>query len=233
MRRSEVKKMASTEIHRLPLGNCNCYLLKQQGLVLVDTGVPEQRDRFRKRLEELSITPRDISLIVLTHGHWDHIGSAADIRDLTGGTIAINHREKDCVEQALKKLPPGIGPLGKVMALLTRLMAATVEFRGCAVDLTLDDAELSLRPFGIEGRVLHTPGHTWGSMSILLDTGEAFVGDLAMSFLPLRFGSVMPLLGEDRDAVRESWRLLLDNGAAQIYPSHGNPFAAEALRKAL
>lgn len=225
--------MAETEIHRLPLGICNCYLVRQEGLVLIDTGAPNQKDSFRRKLEALSVAPKDISLILLTHGHFDHIGSAADLKELTGGQIAINHRERDWVEQTLKPLPPGIGPMGKVMSLLVKLMALTVKFPPCAVDLPLDDEGVSLHPFGIEGRVLHTPGHTWGSMSLLLDTGDAFVGDLAMSGLPMRIGSGMPSLGDDANTVKESWRLLLDSGATRIHPAHGNPFSADVLRKGL
>jgi len=225
--------MSKIDIHKLPLGNCNCYLIKQEGLVLVDAGFANQKDNFRRRLEGLSIAPKDISLILLTHGHYDHIGSAADLRKLTGAKIAINYRERDWVEQALKRLPPGIGFPGKVVALMTRVMALMVEFPRCPVDLVLEDKAFSLRPFGIEGTVLYTPGHTWGSMSVLLDTGDAFVGDLAMSVMPLRFNSGMPSLGEDRNTVKESWRLLLDNGAGTIHPAHGHSFSADVLKKGL
>ena len=52
------------------------------------------------------------------------------------------------------------------------------------MDLVVED-ELSLRDHGIPGTVLHTPGHSPGSLSVVLDTGEAFVGDLAMNGPPL------------------------------------------------
>jgi glyoxylase-like metal-dependent hydrolase (beta-lactamase superfamily II) len=70
-------------------------------------------------------------------------------------------------------------------------------------------------------------------MSLLLDTGEAFVGDLAMNGFPMRFGYGMPVFADDTDIVKESWRLLLDNGAKWIYSAHGKPFQAEKLRKLL
>ena len=225
--------MADVEIHRLPLGSCNCYLIRQEGLVLVDTGSPNQRDNFRRLLKGLSISPRDISLILLTHGHWDHIGSAADLKELTGAGIAINHREREWVEKALKELPPSIGLWGKVLALLMRPMVPMVKFPACAVDLALEDEEFPLHPFGIAGRALHTPGHTRGSMSLLLDTGDAFVGDLAMNGVPMRIGPGMPSVGDDRNVIRESWRLLLDRGATRVYPAHGNAFSAGVLQKRL
>ena len=59
----------ATEIHQLPLGACNCYLIREEGLILVDAGFPNQGKRFLKQLKDLSIEPKDISLILLTHGH--------------------------------------------------------------------------------------------------------------------------------------------------------------------
>ena len=87
-----------TEIHQLSLGICRCYLIKEEGLILVDAGFPNQGKKFLKELQNLSIEPRDISLILLTHGNSDHVGSLNEIKKLTGGKVAINQREKDWVE---------------------------------------------------------------------------------------------------------------------------------------
>jgi glyoxylase-like metal-dependent hydrolase (beta-lactamase superfamily II) len=67
----------------------------------------------------------------------------------------------------------------------------------------------------------------------LLETGDAFVGDLAMNMLPLRLGPGLPILAEDMQKVRESWQLLLDAGAKTIYPAHGEPFSVDMIREAL
>jgi len=70
-------------------------------------------------------------------------------------------------------------------------------------------------------------------MSLLLDTGDAFVGDLAMNAFPMRIGPGMPIFAENVNALKESWRLLLSSGAKQIYPAHGKPFNADVLEKLL
>ena len=222
-----------TEIHRLSLGMCYCYLIKQEGLILVDAGFPNQGEKFLKQLNGLSIDPKDISLILLTHGHNDHIGSANEIKRLTGGKVAINQREKEWVEQALKPLPPPVGLWGKIMMVMLKWVASRIHFPGTPVDLALDDDDFSLEDYGIHGRVIHTPGHTAGSMSLLLDTGDAFVGDLVMNGLPMRIGAGMPIFAEDTDAVKKSWRKLLDNGARRIYCAHGKLFPADKLQKLL
>ena len=222
-----------TGIHRLSLGICNCYLIRQKGTMLVDAGPPSGTDKLRSSLAALSVDPSEVSLLVLTHGHWDHIGATATWKTLTDCKVAINRREKEWVQFAMKPLPPGIGAWGAVLGGMMRLAVPMVRFAGSDVDIILGDDPLTLEPFGINGRVLHTPGHTSGSMSVLLDTGDAFVGDLAMNGLPLRIGPGMPSLGEDAVTIRESWQLILSHGARTIYPSHGKPFPASVLAKAL
>jgi len=221
------------EIHPLSARGVNCYLIKDEGLVLVDGGMPKWGKKLSKQLGDLSIEPKDISLLLVTHGHWDHIGSASQVKAMTDCEVAINHREKDWLEQGLKVTPPGVGLWGKLIALFSRLYSRLVKFPGTPADLALEDEDFSLEPYGIPGKVIHTPGHTAGSMSLLLDSGEAFVGDLAMNGLPLRIGPGMPAVAEDIDTVRESWQLLLDRGATWIYPGHGKPFKADVLEKHL
>jgi glyoxylase-like metal-dependent hydrolase (beta-lactamase superfamily II) len=97
------------------------------------------------------------------------------------------------------------------------------------VDLHLDDDGMDLAPYGIAGRVVHTPGHTYGSVSVLLDTGEAFVGDLVMNRLPLRRTPGMAIFGEDEDLMKSSLLKLAGLGARVIYPAHGPSFELERL----
>jgi glyoxylase-like metal-dependent hydrolase (beta-lactamase superfamily II) len=97
----------------------------------------------------------------------------------------------------------------------------------------LDGEDLSLASYGIPGSIVHTPGHTRGSVSVVLDTGEAIVGDLAMNAVPLRFGPGLPVIAEDWPTVLASWRMLLARGVTTVYPAHGKPFPAEVIRRAL
>ena len=102
-----------------------------------------------------------------------------------------------------------------------------------SVDIVLGDEEFSLTEYGIPGKIMYTPGHSKGSVSVLLETGEAFVGDLAISEFPMRLSPGLPILAEDLQTVRASWKLLLAAGAKTVYPAHGKPFSADILRKAL
>ena len=223
----------TTEIHRLSLGFTGCYLIKEDGLVLVDAGVPNQGRKFLRDVRRLSLRPEDISLILLTHGHWDHAGSLRELKRLTGAGVAVNHREKSWVEQGFKAVPPAFGRRGQVYRVIALIWTRFVRFRGTAVDMALGDEEFSLESYGIRGKVLHTPGHSLGSMSVVLDTGDAFVGDLAMTGDPRRPKPGVPMYAEDRGAVKSSWQLLLEHGAQRIHPSHGKPFSADVLARML
>ena len=221
------------EIHTLPLGLCNCYLIKGDGIVLVDAGWHHKEAAFLKYLKLFSINPEDISLIVLTHGHWDHIASVHALKKLTGCKIAVNWREKDWVELPQKPLPVG-GNLGrKMLKAMITLYMSSVTFPGTPVDVELSDDDFSLEPYGINGKVIYTPGHTSGSMSVLLDTGDAIVGDLAMNGIPLTVKPDLSIWAEDRQASADSCRLLLSRGARRIYPAHWKSFDIGALKKYL
>jgi glyoxylase-like metal-dependent hydrolase (beta-lactamase superfamily II) len=101
------------------------------------------------------------------------------------------------------------------------------------VDIILGDEEFSLAAFGIAGKVISTPGHSPGSVSIVLDTGDAFVGDLAMNAFPMRLSPGLPIFAEDLQKVKDSWNLILGSGVKMIYPAHGSPFSSEIMRNVL
>jgi glyoxylase-like metal-dependent hydrolase (beta-lactamase superfamily II) len=77
--------------------------------------------------------------------------------------------------------------------------------------------EFSLENYGLEGSVLETPGHTNGSISVLLKDGAVLVGDLAFNLTSKLF----PIFAESPTKVWESWKKLTDSGAREIYPGHG------------
>ena len=223
----------SLSIHPIKLGVACCYVIRAEGTILIDGGAPKQARNLIKGIETLSIKPQEIQLIVITHGHWDHIGSAKEIKEITGAKIALHRKEKDWLEKSLKPLPPAVTTWGHIFAKIMAIFVPLVHVPATEVDLVLGDEELSLADYGIPGRIIPTPGHSMGSVSVLLETGDAFVGDLAMNGLPMRIGPGLPIFAEDLQKVKRSWQLLLDKGATTVYPAHGKPFPADAIRKAL
>ncbi len=105
-------------IHTIPLGVDNCYIIHGDGTILIDGGAPKKSKRFLAAFKDLSMKPEDVRLIVLTHGHWDHIGSAREIQEITGAPIALHRHERDCLEKSLIPLPPGVTTWGNLFVTL-------------------------------------------------------------------------------------------------------------------
>ena len=169
----------------------------------------------------------------MTHGHWDHVGAAQAIQALTGARLALHRQEKDALEQGPTPAPPGVTAWGRVVAKILGLYVPLVHIAPAKADVILDDEGLSLAEYGIPGKIMATPGHSRGSVSVVLETGDAFVGDLAMGEFPLRLSPGLPILAEDMWQVKQSWRSLLDAGVKTIYPAHGTPFPADIMRQAI
>jgi len=220
-------------IYAIPLGVGRTYIIQGQGVIMIDGGAPKKAKAFIKGINQIGIKPKDIKLLILTNGHWYHIGSARDIKEITGAKVAMHRREKDRLEKSLKVLPPGVTLWGKIFARIMAIFVPFIHIPATNVDVILEDEDFSLAEYGIAGKIISTPGHSSGSVSILLDTGDAFVGDLAMNAFPLRFSPGLPIFAEDLQKVKESWELLLESGAKKIYPAHGNPFSAETIRNVL
>jgi glyoxylase-like metal-dependent hydrolase (beta-lactamase superfamily II) len=221
-------------IHTIPLGFDQAYIVKDQGAIMIDSGEPEKGKAFLNGLRKTSIKPEEIQLIVLTHGHWDHIGSAAEIKGITEAKIVMHKNERYCLEESFKLMPPGVTTWGSILdKLVTWFILPFKHIRATEVDILLKDEEFPLNDYGIKGKVIHTPGHSSGSVSILLDTGEAFVGDLAMNKFPLRLTPGLPIFAEDWPELIKSWQKLLDLGVRIVYPAHGNPFSVDIIEKEL
>jgi len=220
-------------IHPIKLGVGRCYVIQGERTIMIDAGGPRQVTHFRTALEALTIDPRSIRLIVITHGHWDHIGSARDIQEMTGARIAMHHREEDWLEKSMIVLAPAVTLWGQLFKTIMIPFLPLVHFPATDVDVVLGNEGMSLADYGIPGKIIYTPGHSMGSVSVLLNTGDAFVGDLAMNGFPLRPGPGLPIFAEDIEKVKASWRHLLAEGARTVYPAHGKPFAAEVMRAAM
>jgi len=222
-------------VHRVKLGWTQCYLLNcTGGYLLIDTDYSKYYRRFARELGNLGITLSDIKHLLLTHHHDDHAGFAAELVRSTGCQV-IAHRH------AVLPLSQGRSEgTDKPVNRRSRMALAVYtlshkEFRFPPLTLTGNDVVIKgdndglLKEIGIDGVILHTPGHTRDSISVLLSDGSAFVGDAAMNFLRWTGMGHRPIVVEDIKIVYESWQKLRERGARVIYPSHGRPFPVTEL----
>ena len=222
-----------TEIYQIRLGLNSCYLIRGKDVVMVDGGMPNKLKLFKHKLSKLPINPSEIKLIVLTHSHFDHCGSASEIRDFTGGRIALHESEKNFVEDGGMIIPKGVNTYGKITKPLLFPILKKIPFPKFTPDILLTAEPFSLTEYGIDGYIIHTPGHTFGSVSVILDSGEAFVGCMAHNGFPFRIHPGLPIYALDINAIKESWKALIDKGVTMVYPGHGKPFPIGVIKKEL
>jgi hydroxyacylglutathione hydrolase len=223
----------SVQVHAIGIGAFQRYLIHDEGWILVDTGIPHTAGRVMRTLRSLSVEPSALRLILLTHGHVDHAGSARALQELTGARIAIHYRDQELLEKGLVVAPPMWNAAGRVTGALLARVTRHMHFPPARADIVIGDEGLSLAEFGIHGRVIPTPGHTWGSVSLVLETGEAFTGDLGGAGGWWPGDPRLPPAGDDPQQLVASWKKVLDAGATTIYPGHGPSFPAEAMRQVL
>lgn len=204
----------ANQVIPISLGMVNTYLIKGEGNVLVDAGLPGNLDAIVNALHNHGVEPRDLSLIVVTHNHTDHVGGLKRLKALSGAKLAIHKSEAEGL--SLGKSADVI-PVTWFGRMLIRLLNNS-SFDKVDADV-LVDKELDMKDFGIQGRLIHTPGHTPGSVSVLLDSGELIVGDL---FSARRGKASRPIFATDTAQLKETLKLLAEMTPSIIYTSHGN-----------
>ena len=222
-------------IRILPFGMVNCHLLiGAQGCVLVDAGLPGSEHKIGRALKKHGLGFRDIKLIVITHAHVDHAGSAARLRALSGAPIVAHAGDLDYY---LQKKPMHFCATGWIGHLFLRMGLILQPYVAFTPDHLLQKGEaLDLAPYGLSGWVQHTPGHTEGSVSVQLTGGDVMVGDLLASGILLggiaRTGhAIRPPFEDDPLAVAAALQSMVDAGMQRFYMGHGGPLPADEVQR--
>lgn len=215
----------SYKLHRIFLGNVSCFLVYRQGAaILVDCGNRGSEVKILETLEKLGLSPRMLTLIILTHVHFDHAGSAKKLQAVTGCKLMVHRSEADRLRRGFTPIPGGTRWKAKLLVSIGRIVRPGImKFPGTDPDI-LVDASHALDPFGFSGEVHHTPGHTPGSMVILMDGGELLAGD---TLFGVEGKQHFPPFAEDLPALLNSWELIRSLPVTQIYPAHGRSFSMQ------
>jgi hydroxyacylglutathione hydrolase len=222
----------TTEISRLDLGMVNAYLLRAgEGFILIDTGMPMHWRKLEAELLRSGALPGKLHLAILTHGDIDHIGGCAKLQKQYHVRIAIHPGDREQVESGKPLVRESGLPMGGVLRVLGgfasrfQKQSAFPAAETFTPDILLSDGQ-TLAAYGLDSTILHTPGHTQGSIILLTGDGALFAGDTLSNM----FGSHATPYIQDRRELNESIEKIKRLEAITVYPGHGKPFPFAEIR---
>ena len=209
----------------------NFYAVEENGkIMLIDAGCYLNQPGWTSKVAMAGVDFSKVALIVLTHGHFDHAGGIHHAKVLTGAPIMAHPGAKTFLETG--KFTPYVprNELGQAFYDNIANPAPLDAPEPVDIDIPVSE-ETDLHPYGFNAKVIMTPGHTLDAISVVFDSGEAFVGDTVLD--PFGEGiCTFAILSLDNEALKESGKRLLDSGLKSAYSGHGGPFTREQVEEA-
>ena len=163
--------------------------------LLVDIGWPGTLGTMKANLARMGVPLCEICYALATHYHIDHAGLAEELKG-EGVPLLVLDIQVDAIP---------------IMKTWTKPEDNYVEITGEGnVIISFEQSRQLLSEIGISGEILHTPGHSGHCVSLLIDDGSVFTGDLPPEAYAF-----------DNPVALATWRLLRERGAIRVYPAHG------------
>jgi glyoxylase-like metal-dependent hydrolase (beta-lactamase superfamily II) len=189
------------------------YLIDcRDGKLLFDAGWPRSLPDLKAGMEAAGLRLSAIRFVVMSHAHMDHAGLMQKLKRYCGARLLVHEKQRSSLAELNRFFERKPDPEYEPVRIDETDVVVGTPNRGI------------LESLGISGELLETPGHSDDSVSLLLDGGEAFTGDLTRPDMATE---------EQRGAVRASWQVLLDHRAAWVFPGHGAPYPASVIREML
>ncbi|MEJ2595487.1 MAG: MBL fold metallo-hydrolase [bacterium] len=209
------------------IGFTNVYLLQEgKRCMITDTGSRGHAEKIVKAITARGLKIENVSCIFLTHSHFDHAGSAAELQTITRAKVIIHHLEAGHLARGFTPIPKGTNALFRFISKMGKspnIEKKIGSYKPLKADIIID-GEISLAPFGFDVTIMPTPGHTSGSCSLVGDR-FALIGDTMFNFS----GKYYPVFANDETALRESWSKLLKLDVDWFYPAHGKRIRKDKL----
>ena len=206
-------------IKKIKMGKSNAYLVRaKKGYILVDAGMENKLNKVKDTLNEINADWEDIILIIITHVHYDHVGSLFDLKERTKAEVLVHEKEKKLLEMGKTSFPKGTMILSKMISKLGNLFLQG-SFKPVVADITINDC-YELSKYGINGKIIYTPGHTEGSISLIIEN-NIICGDTFFGVLP---NSVYPPFANNKEQLLKSWKKISKYDCENFYPGHGEVF---------
>ncbi len=208
-------------IHLVDGTNANVYIILGDNLTVIDTGMPGQLNKIVDYVKSIGKNPSDISKIVLTHCHVDHIGNAYELKKITGAMLYVHEKEAPYVA-GKEKLPSPKGFTGAAMKVASTFM----KVKYVEPDFLIKEGD------NVDDLVvIHNPGHTPGSISLYSKERKViFVGD-ELRYIDGKIQGPPEQFTPDMDLAIRSMEKLTKIEYDIMLSGHGMPLKTNASEK--
>ncbi|MDR0923466.1 MAG: MBL fold metallo-hydrolase [Hungatella sp.] len=211
------------EVKRIRCGSVNSYLIEEHGrAILVDTGRNGSEEKILAQCRKTKV-----ELILLTHGHVDHVQNTAYLKKKLGVPVAIHKEDLSLIKDNFSEPLRFQGMLGMAVAEVSAKSSETDRIPEFTPEIFIDEGDW-LKDYGINARIMGLPGHTKGSIGIDIDEKAVIVGDALMNM----FYPGLSLVYCDRAEMLKSADKISALGARKVYFGHGGPVENRAWNKA-
>jgi glyoxylase-like metal-dependent hydrolase (beta-lactamase superfamily II) len=223
------------EVIQFTIGMSNGFFVRDgKAVIAVDSGGEMGAEPFLKACEKHGIDPRDIKLLVVTHGHVDHFVNIAAMKDITKAPLLCHKRAAPFLREGRKPEVYGRNALGRAIMERQAIEGDPIPIVPKVEPDIVFEGAYDLKPWGIDGEIIETPGHSMCSTAVMLSSGEAIVGDTVAQppgAPKVTLAFLTDTLGGDGVLFDSVGRIL--SLAHTVYSGHGGPFSREEVTAAL
>lgn len=215
-------------VYQILEGRSNSFLIKYgNNFILVDTGRKNSWKELTSKLDEI-LGENKLSCLVLTHTHFDHAENANRLKTKYKCRIIVHESEADYLKHGNTPLPKGTNLItGIIVNTIGKNVQSRYNYESINPDILVDE-NYNLGDFGFSVYIIHTPGHSKGSISIIIDDEIALVGDTLFGVVK---NSVYPPFADDTKNMIKSWEKLLKTSCKLFLPGHGREIKRKLLEK--
>lgn len=226
-----MKKWVSTNgmiVYQVLSGRSNSFLVSSNDkYFLIDTGRSSSWKKLSKNLDDI-LGENQLSCLILTHTHFDHAENGAKLKDKYKCKVIVHESESDYLKNGDSPLPKGTNILTRFLInFIGKRIQNRYKYEPAHFDFLVDE-KFDLNEFGFNAYILHTPGHSPGSISIIIDNELAIVGDAMFGVFKW---SIFPPFANNTQLMIESWGKLLETDCSTYLPGHGSEISLNLVKK--
>ncbi len=208
-------------------GRSNVFLLTNgKKNILIDTAPARKWRKLDNNLKSLNINKLDF--LILTHTHFDHAANSFNLKKYYDPQVVVHRDEELYISNGINNFPRGTNFFTRFLInMIGDKISAKYNYAPCQPDILVDSI-LVLKDLGFNAYLMHTPGHSVGSISLIVDNEIAIVGDAMFGVFK---SSIFPPFADNPKVMINSWGKLLETNCSIFIPAHGFENSREKVKK--